>query len=68
MIYHIENVGCDDYTKFDIELNGDELKLVLDFINKNNDESKYQCQPTINIYLYREDGKYYEQEPINIDN
>ena len=58
--YLIENNGCDDTTRFEIELTDEELITVIKFIKKNNEASKYQCQPTIDIYdkyFYDDDGK-----------
>ncbi len=58
--YLIENNGCDDTTRFEIELTDEELKTVIKFIQANNKASKYQCQPEIDIYdtyFYDDEGK-----------
>lgn len=58
--YLIENSGCDDATRFEIELTDEELKTVIKFIQANNDESDFRCQPIIEIYdkyFYDDDGK-----------
>jgi len=58
--YLIENNGCDDTTRFEIELTDEELKTVIKFIKANNDKSDYGCLPNIDIYdkyFYDDDGK-----------
>lgn len=75
--YLIENSGCDDTTRFEIELGELELATVIRFIKANNKASKCQCQPEIDIYdtyFYDDDGKpvTYKQtiettEPMNLE-
>ena len=75
--YLIENMGCDDTTRFEIELTDEELKTIIKFIKANNKSSKCQCQPTIDIYnkyFYNDEGKptTYKQitettEPMKLD-
>lgn len=48
--YLIDNCGCDDTTRFEIELNDEELKTIMKFIKANNLSSSYGCQPVIRIY------------------
>lgn len=48
--YLIDNEGCDDTTRFEIELTDDELKTIMKFIKANNLSSSYGCQPIIRIY------------------
>lgn len=58
--YLIENNGCDDTTRFEIELTDEELKTVIRFIKANNDASTYGCEPSIDIYdkyFYDDEGK-----------
>lgn len=56
--YLIENNGCDDTTRFEIELGELELATIIRFIKANNKASKYQCQPEIDIY----DTYFYDDE------
>ena len=74
--YLIENNGCDDTTRFEIELTDEELKTVIKFIKANNDESDYGCKPYIDIYdkYFYDDGKptTYKQtiettKPMNLE-
>ena len=58
--YLIENIGCDDTTRFEIELTDEELKTIIRFIKENNKASEYGCQPSIEIYdryFYDDEGK-----------
>lgn len=58
--YLIENNGCDDTTRFEIELGELELATIIRFIKANNKASKNQCQPKIDIYdtyFYEDDGE-----------
>ena len=48
--YLIENIGCDDTTYTEIELTEEELKAILKFAKKNNNNSEICCQPIISIY------------------
>ena len=48
--YLIDNNGCDDTTRFEIELTDEELQTILKFIKLNNKNSDYGCQPKIDIY------------------
>lgn len=48
--YLIDNNGCDDTTRFEIELTDEELQTILKFIKLNNKNSYYGCQPKIDIY------------------
>lgn len=63
--YFIENRGCDDQTKLEIELNEEEFNTFCEIANKLNSKSEYRCQPKIAIFKYEEceieedeDGKY----------
>lgn len=47
--YLIANVGCDDTSLFEIELNDDELKTIIKFAEENNKNKKEWCQPFIEI-------------------
>lgn len=53
MKYLICNIGCDDTTETEIELTEEELKTIIRFAKENNENSTYQCKPSIAIY-----GKY----------
>lgn len=58
--YLIENNGCDDTTRFEIELSELELNTIIKFIKANNAASTYGCEPTICIYdkyFYDDEGK-----------
>ena len=58
--YLIKNSGCDDTTRFEIELTDEELNTIIRFIKANNKASTYGCQPTIDIYntyFYDDEGK-----------
>lgn len=48
--YLVENNGCDDTTRTEIELTNEELQTILKFIKLNNKNSDYGCQPKIDIY------------------
>lgn len=64
--YHIENRGCDDTTEFDIELTDEELKTVIRLFEANNKEADYGCKPSIYIYEFREDNRYWDDiKPLN---
>ena len=58
--YLIDNEGCDDTTRFEIELTDEELKIIMKFIKANNLSSSYGCQPKIKIY---ENYFYENNEP-----
>ena len=58
--YLIDNIGCDDTTRFEIELTDEELETILKFIKINNESSSYGCQPKIEIY---KDYFYEENKP-----
>lgn len=70
--YLIENHGCDDTTFTEMELTEEEAKLLVDFAVKNNKNSSYGCQPTIEIYELKEinsnntwrNGKYLRSEEL----
>lgn len=59
--YYIENIGCDNTTKFLIELSSEELKTIKKFIKINNEHSKNGCMPKIELYAHYE---YNEECPI----
>lgn len=63
--YHIENVGCDDYNEFDIELTDDEYKTVIKIFDENNYLASYGCCPHLWIYNYKDDGLYYDEPELN---
>lgn len=64
--YHIDNCGCDDTTEFDIELNEDELKIILKFVEANNKVADYCCKPEIYVYEMGESKKVsWEAKPLN---
>lgn len=50
MKYLVANMGCDDTTYTEIELNYEELQVLLKYARLNNENSRYGCQPTIAIY------------------
>lgn len=50
--YYIANIGCDDSTKFVIELDDKELQTIIRFCDENNKLADYQCKPEIHIYKY----------------
>lgn len=53
MLYMIRNMGCDDTTTSVMKLSDKEYKLLLRFIKKNNSNSIYYCQPTIEIFKFK---------------
>lgn len=65
--YHIENIGCDDTTKFDVELTDEELKTIIKVFETNNSEANYGCKPQIFIFNYSEDGEYAVYKALNKD-
>ncbi len=58
----IANIGCDDITYTELELNEQELKTIKKFAIENNKNSGCQCQPSIAIYTkYTVDKSGYYQ-------
>lgn len=45
----INNYGCDDYTEFEMVVNDSELEVIKRFVELNNQNSEYGCQPKIEI-------------------
>lgn len=58
--YHIENIGCDDTTEYDILLNDVELKLIIEVFESNNKVASYQCKPKLYIWEFMDGYYYYE--------
>lgn len=48
--YMICNMGCHDRTLSEMELTKEELNVLIKFATENNKNSKYDCQPQIEIY------------------
>lgn len=67
----IENVGCDDTTSTIMELEQKELDVLIRFAKANNKNSKYGCQPNIEIYtefeLIKDDENDYSYYRINYE-
>ncbi len=65
--YLIVNRGCDDHTKFILELTDEELKTIIKFCDENNKASDYSCKPEIEVFEYDENkNSLYEYgKPIN---
>lgn len=57
--YLVKNVGCDDTTEFEIDLNDEELKVVVRLFELNNKSVVDGCMPE--LYIYEENKKV----PIN---
>lgn len=60
----IDNNGCDDTTRTIMDLKQEELDFMIRFAKENNKNSRYQCQPSIEIYkdfeeIIDEDGDKY---------
>lgn len=53
--YNISVDGCDDSTKFEVELAENEFNLVETIVKKNNKVATEHCQPTIRIEESNED-------------
>ena len=68
MKYLICNMGCDDTTTFEIELNEKEFEIIKKFCLENNKNSTYRCEPAIAIYsnykkiVNNSDNFYYEYD------
>lgn len=57
----VNNNGCDDTTEFEIEVDEEKLKWLIEFAKLNNCYSTYNCQPEIAIYKeykVKPDGEY----------
>lgn len=67
----IENVGCDDTTSTIMKLEQNELDVLIKFAKANNKNSKYGCQPGIDIYtefeLIKDDEDDYSYYRINYE-
>lgn len=67
----IENMGCDDTTSTIMELEQKELDVLIKFAKTNNKNSKYGCQPNIEIYtefeLIKDDEDDYGYYRINYE-
>lgn len=68
--YIIRNVGCDDETKFEIELTNEQLEFTIKLFDKNNIVADEICKPK--LYIYNYDGYsnvwYNRPKPINHSN
>lgn len=47
--YYITLIGCDDITRFQIELSNEELELVKKLCRKSEETSEYICMPTMKV-------------------
>lgn len=47
--YFITLIGCDDITRFQIELSNEELELVKKLCRKSKETSEYGCMPTMEV-------------------
>lgn len=64
--YVIHNMGCDDSSEFEIELNDEELKTIIKVFEANNKIANYGCKPEIYIYEAEEWKKErWEAKPLN---
>ena len=52
--YQIDLEGCDDTTRFFIELDENEKKLVEEISRLSIETSTYGCMPTLSIYEVKE--------------
>lgn len=47
--YFITLIGCDDITRFQMELSNEELDLVKKLCRKSKETSEYICMPTMEV-------------------
>ena len=47
--YFITLIGCDDITRFQMELSNEELELVKKLCQKSEETSVYICMPTMEV-------------------
>ena len=47
--YFITLIGCDDITRFQMELSNEELELVKKICQKSEETSEYSCMPTMEV-------------------
>ena len=47
--YEVSLVGCDDTTRFDMELTEEEAELLRVVARKSEEESSSQCMPTMTV-------------------
>lgn len=47
--YFITLIGCDDITRFQMELSNEELELVKKLCQKSEETSEYVCMPTMEV-------------------
>lgn len=52
--YHIELIGCDDTTRFDMELTPKEAKFLSQICDLSEEYSTYQCMPIMTCELVGE--------------
>ena len=53
--YEIVLDGCDDSTKFEMELTNEEFELLEKVSAKSNEASKYCCMPRMYLYEVTEE-------------